>query len=56
MMMDDVELCPFDRERVGKKNDFLIRKNRFHVEEAAKAIRRRNHPAWSQYREEVRAA
>lgn len=48
-MIDDqtVEICPFDREYVGRGAAVLLRSNAPHVKRSVRAIRRRTVPAWS---------
>ena len=56
MTPEDYTLSPFDRRLVGRKNEYLVRQHRTHAATVAEAIRRREQPGWSQYREDVRAA
>jgi hypothetical protein len=49
--MSDYELIlsPFEREIVGPHGAIVLRRNRQHAGDCAQAIRRRNHPGWSQF-------
>ena len=49
--MYELQLCPFERSIVGAQGQYLVRHNREHEQEAAKAIRRRSQPHWSRMRD-----
>lgn len=49
-MIDDIELPPFDRRHCGPRNEYIVRRHISLPEAAAKAIQRREHPAWSSQR------
>jgi hypothetical protein len=49
MMHDELILSPFRHNIVGPQGAILLRRNTEHAERCAAAIRRRRHPAWSQF-------
>ena len=49
MMPDELILSPFEREVVGPHGAILLRRNPAHASQCSAAIRRRSHPAWSQF-------
>jgi hypothetical protein len=53
-MINELTPCPFERSIVGMQGQYLVRHNREHEREAAKAIRRRNQPGWSRRRDDFR--
>lgn len=53
-MIDEIQLCPFERSIVGAQGHILLRRNHDHAEVAAKAIRRRSHPEWSRLGDAIR--
>lgn len=48
----ELTLCPFERSVAGMQGQYLVRHNREHEREAAKAISRRSHPHWSRMRDD----
>jgi hypothetical protein len=48
-MNDELIISPYDRRHAGARNQFVIRRHEWLAEQAAKAIMRRSHPAWSQF-------
>lgn len=54
-MIDDLPLSPYERRHVGPRGEFVFRRHADLPEMASRAIRRREQPAWSQMREDVRA-
>ena len=48
-MNEELILSPFERQIVGPQGAVILRRNPGHVEECAARIRRRKHPAWSQF-------
>ena len=47
----EILICPFERRIAGTHGHILVRHNREHEREAAKAIQRRSQPAWSRMRD-----
>jgi hypothetical protein len=54
MIHDHPPLSPFERRVIGYKGAILLRRDTDHADRCRKAIARRNHPAWSQMRVEIR--
>lgn len=54
--MIELILSPFVYRHGGASSKFLIRENEAHVDRVRRVIGRREHPAWSRFAEEVRAA
>jgi hypothetical protein len=52
-MNDEQPSCPFERAIVGQHGAYLARHNPKHSKLCAKAIRRRDQPAWSRFSESV---
>lgn len=52
----ELTICPFERSIVGSRGHILVRHNREHEQEAAKAIRRRSQPHWSRMRDSYEVA
>lgn len=54
MIHDDFTLSPYERRLFGPRGEFLFRQHDTLPDVAARVIRRRDHPAWSSQRVEIR--
>jgi hypothetical protein len=56
MIHEELTLSPFERAHFGRRNEFVFRRHESLPDDAARTIRRRAHPAWSQMRVEYRVS